>query len=60
MELTSRLKAKKSKDSNIESCFVCTDSSVVQLFCLLAVHYFPVQNLLKLSQLELKLPWSRC
>ena len=22
--------------------FVCTDSNVVQLFCLLAVHYFPL------------------
>ena len=32
----------KSKDNNIEPCFVCTDSNVVQLFCLLAVHYFPL------------------
>ena len=50
-----RLKAKKSKDNNIEPCVVCTDSNVVQLFCLLAE-----QNLSKLSQLGLKLPRSRC
>ena len=49
-----RLKAENSKDNNIEPCVVCTDSNVVQLFCLAAEQYVPSTKIVYVASAYIK------